>query len=155
MTTMNTSPNFTCMFVLTNIHFAAFTGLGIDDMFMLLSTWICCYKDGLQEACSLTLEFTGVSIFTTTLTDILALASCTISPLPVVREFCIYALVILTFVFLYQFTMVDTITSDLESTAPCMVLIGYLEDDTRAGCLCCITVDGKSENKMHFGVVFS
>ena len=75
-----------------NSHSSVLTGIGIDDMFIMLSGLA-----GAQELFSVkdkmgqTLRTSGVSITITSLTDLLAFLAGASSSFLAVRNFCIYA----------------------------------------------------------------
>ena len=77
---------------LLNSHSSVLTGIGIDDMFIMLSGLA-----GAQELFSVkdkmgqTLRTSGVSITITSLTDLLAFLAGASSSFLAVRNFCIYA----------------------------------------------------------------
>ena len=78
-------------------------GIGLDDIFII----ICEYErldpsknavDRIQEI----IDITGISIFLTTLTSVLAFASGCLSSVPIVKWLCLYAFTTIMTIFLYS-----------------------------------------------------
>lgn len=81
-------------------------GIGLDDMFILISSWRkTSLKNSVEERMEDTLADAGVSITITSLTDFLAFLVGSISPLPAIKVFCLYAGVAVLFDLFYQITL--------------------------------------------------
>lgn len=83
-------------------------GLGIDDMFVIMQAWNNLTpaerQQGLAERVGCALRRAGVSITVTSMTDCCAFAVGSITVLPALRYFCIYAAVGIAFVYFFQVT---------------------------------------------------
>ncbi|KAJ8042863.1 Patched domain-containing protein 3 [Holothuria leucospilota] len=102
-------------------------GIGLDDMFILISSWRKTYaKNSVEERMEDTLADAGVSITITSLTDFLAFLIGSISPLPAIKVFCLYAGVAVLFDLFYQITLFGS----------SMVLFGRLEAANRHSWTC-------------------
>ncbi|KAJ8042861.1 Patched domain-containing protein 3 [Holothuria leucospilota] len=102
-------------------------GIGLDDMFILISTWRKTYlKNSVEERMKDTLADAGVSITITSLTDFLAFLIGSISPLPAIKVFCLYAGVAVLFDLFYQITLFGS----------SMVFFGRLEAANRHSWTC-------------------
>ncbi|VDN55213.1 unnamed protein product [Dracunculus medinensis] len=83
--------------------------IGIDDMFIMISIW---QKNlrisegaSIKELMRITFEESSTSICLTTLGNIIIFSFGTISLFPVIRSFCIFCVVSLIFVFIFQMTL--------------------------------------------------
>ena len=69
-----------------------FAGIGVDDMFLLMSGITeTNYEDDIETRIGETMRTSGVSITITSLTDLLAFAAGASSVFRSVRNFCIYS----------------------------------------------------------------
>jgi len=92
----------------TNFNYGAIfilIGIGLDDTFVLLNSWHRTdRKASVEERLAETLSEAGVSIFITSVTDILSFYTAIIAPYPYVKIFCLYTGTSLLLVFLFHIT---------------------------------------------------
>ncbi|KAF2346973.1 Protein patched/dispatched [Trinorchestia longiramus] len=83
-------------------------GLGIDDMFVIMQAWNNLSKEEQQQPLNVrvgyTMKHAGASITVTSATDIVAFAIGSMTVLPALRSFCVYAAIGIGAVFFFQAT---------------------------------------------------
>ncbi|KAK4313031.1 hypothetical protein Pmani_015553 [Petrolisthes manimaculis] len=79
-------------------------GLGVDDMFVIISMWESAGPGDRIERAGRTMRHAGVAITVTSLTDVTAFAVGASTDLPALRSFCLYAAVGILAVYLMQAT---------------------------------------------------
>ncbi|XP_071481622.1 patched domain-containing protein 3-like [Diadema antillarum] len=80
-------------------------GLGLDDMFIMLSAWRKTSPgESVEERMGKTYSEAAVSITITSITDALAFGIGSITPLPAIRIFCLYTGVAVIFDYIFQIT---------------------------------------------------
>jgi len=102
-------------------------GIGIDDTFVMLSSWRRCerYHD-IPERLGHTFSDAAVSITVTSLTDFLSFMAGVITPFPCVRIFCLYTGTAVAFIYLWQLTFFGG----------CLAIAGFAEQQNRHGLIC-------------------
>ncbi|CAH1255280.1 PTCHD3 [Branchiostoma lanceolatum] len=110
-------------FLIIGMHpFSAHSGVGVDNMFILLAAWRKTNPwDSVQERSANTYAEAGVSITITTLTNALAFAVGAITSFPGVRVFCMYSGIAIVFAYLFQVNFFGA----------CMIYDGYREKQNR------------------------
>ena len=110
-------------------------GIGIDDTFVMLSSWhrSVVHGDSIPERLGRTFSDAAVSITVTSLTDFLSFFAGVITPFPCVRIFCIYTGAAVGFIYIWHLTFFGA----------CLALSGYAERRNLHG-LCCFPVAPKS-----------
>ena len=79
------------------------SGIGIDDMFIMLATWRkTSVRLPVEERLGQTYSEAAVSITITSVTDALAFGIGSITKLPAIRVFCLYTGIAIIFDYLYQ-----------------------------------------------------
>lgn len=82
-----------------------FSGIGIDDMFIMISCWQQTnVQDSIEERMAATYREAAISITITTLTDIVAFFLSYSNPFGSVQSFCLYAGTAIFFCYLYNIT---------------------------------------------------
>lgn len=100
----------------------SFTGIGIDDTFVMLAAWRrTSPKSSVEIRMAETLSEAAVSITITSLTDMISFWIGIISPFPSVRIFCTYSGFAVLFTFAWHITFF----------AGCMAISGYREEKNR------------------------
>uniref|UniRef100_A0A5S6P809 SSD domain-containing protein n=1 Tax=Brugia malayi TaxID=6279 RepID=A0A5S6P809_BRUMA len=105
--------------------------IGIDDMFMMLSIWehaISSSTNAGIDRCDLiriTFRESIVSMLLTTIDNILVFTLGSLSPIPIIRTFCIYSAVSLFVVFLFQLTLFGSLLATKAPNSLCSSLIGF------------------------------
>ncbi|XP_071847790.1 patched domain-containing protein 3-like isoform X3 [Apostichopus japonicus] len=80
-------------------------GIGIDDMFIMVSAWRRTDRYAtVEDRMSTALSEAAISITITSLTDFLGFCVAAITPLPAVRSFCLYTGVVILLDFVFQVT---------------------------------------------------
>ncbi|XP_072364514.1 patched domain-containing protein 3-like [Scyliorhinus torazame] len=80
-------------------------GIGVDDMFIMLSSWQKTkVHDKVEDRLAKTYSEAAVSITITTLTDVLAFYIGIMTPFPSVKSFCVYTGTTVLFCFVYNIT---------------------------------------------------
>ena len=73
-------------------YIAIFTGVGVDDMFILMSGWRRTdLNRSIEDRMADTFRSSAISVTITSLTDLLAFCIGATSPFLAVKNFCIYA----------------------------------------------------------------
>jgi hypothetical protein len=110
-------------------------GIGIDDTFVMLSSWHRSRVNGdsIPERLGRTFSDAAVSITVTSLTDFLSFFAGVITPFPCVRIFCIYTGAAVGFIYIWHLTFFGA----------CLALAGHAERRNLHG-LCCFPVMPKS-----------
>jgi hypothetical protein len=110
-------------------------GIGIDDTFVMLSSWHRSSGDAssIPERLGRTFADAAVSITVTSLTDFLSFFAGVITPFPCVRIFCIYTGTAVAFIYIWHLTFFGA----------CLALSGHAERRNLHG-LCCFPVAPKS-----------
>ena len=120
------------------------SGIGIDDMFIMLAAWRKTNPMApVEERMAQTYSEAAVSITITSITDALAFGIGAISPLPAVRVFCLYTGVAVIFDYIFQITFFGA----------CMVYSGRREAANRH-CITLAKVVPRSEAKSKFYKLF-
>jgi len=93
---------FTCM---TQILPFIVVGVGLDDVFIISGAFFRTdSRKPIEERMRHTIDEVGLSITTTTITTILAFMLGSLSSVPGIRWFCVYAMTSIFFVYIYQIT---------------------------------------------------
>ncbi|XP_046556189.1 patched domain-containing protein 3-like [Haliotis rubra] len=112
-------------------------GIGVDDMFLLMSSWAETYPLRDQTVASRmgkTFASAGIGITITSLTDLLAFVIGASSVFLSVRNFCLYTGVAVIFCYLYQCIFFS----------PCLALHGRRVDSNRH-CMTCLKTKSRNE----------
>ncbi|VIO91720.1 Uncharacterized protein BM_BM10811 [Brugia malayi] len=115
----------------TTIPVLLTVAIGIDDMFMMLSIWehaISSSTNAGIDRCDLiriTFRESIVSMLLTTIDNILVFTLGSLSPIPIIRTFCIYSAVSLFVVFLFQLTLFGSLLATKAPNSLCSSLIGF------------------------------
>jgi len=111
----------------TNFNYGAvfiLIGIGLDDTFVLLNSWHRTdRKASVEDRLAETLSEAGVSIFITSITNILSFYTAIIAPYPYVKIFCLYTGTSLLLVFLFHLTFFCS----------CLAYSGMCEEQGRSG----------------------
>jgi len=111
----------------TNFNFGAvfiLIGIGLDDTFVLLNSWHRTdRKASVEDRLAETLSEAGVSIFITSVTNILSFYTAILAPYPYVKIFCLYTGTSLLLVFLFHLTFF----------CACLAYSGMCEEQDRSG----------------------
>ncbi|XP_048240441.1 patched domain-containing protein 3-like [Haliotis rufescens] len=113
-------------------------GIGVDDMFLLMSSWAETYPHRDKTVASrmgMTFASAGIGITITSLTDLLAFLTGVSSVFLSVRNFCLYTGVAVIFCYLYQCLFFS----------PCLAIHGRRVDSNRH-CMTCLKT--KSRNQL-------
>ncbi|KAA0718966.1 Patched domain-containing protein 3 RND-type protein RNDEu-3 [Triplophysa tibetana] len=104
-----------------------FAGIGIDDMFIMISSWQRTnVQDSVPDRMACTYREAAISITITTLTDVLAFYLSFSNPFGSVRSFCLYAGTGVFFCYLYNITFFGA----------CLALNGRREGENRHWLTC-------------------
>eukprot|EP00297_Palpitomonas_bilix_P001640 CAMPEP_0113876152 /NCGR_PEP_ID=MMETSP0780_2-20120614/5331_1 /TAXON_ID=652834 /ORGANISM="Palpitomonas bilix" /LENGTH=1021 /DNA_ID=CAMNT_0000862205 /DNA_START=52 /DNA_END=3117 /DNA_ORIENTATION=+ /assembly_acc=CAM_ASM_000599 len=113
----------------TNVLPFILIGIGVDDMFVLVSELERQPKSlSVEEKIARTMGHAGVSITITSLTDVLAFALGATTTLPALKSFCVFAVFGILGDFLMQITFFGAV----------MVFDARRIKQNRADCLCCL-----------------
>ena len=103
------------------------TGIGVDDMFVMLAAWRQTdFRLPVEERMGKAFSEAALSITITSLTDALSIGIGTITKFRSVRIFCTYTVIAVLFDYIYQITFF----------ASCMVLTGRREASNRHSATC-------------------
>ncbi|XP_046340750.2 patched domain-containing protein 3-like [Haliotis rufescens] len=115
-------------------------GIGVDDMFLLMSSWAETYPHRDKSVASrmgMTFASAGIGITITSLTDLLAFLTGVSSVFLSVRNFCLYTGVAVIFCYLYQCLLFS----------PCLAIHGRRVDSNRHCMTCLKTKSGAKLRK--------
>ncbi|VDN81412.1 unnamed protein product [Brugia pahangi] len=118
-------------FLVLSIPVLLTVAIGIDDMFMMLSIWehaISSSTNAGINRCDLiriTFRESIVSMLLTTIDNILVFTLGSLSPIPIIRTFCIYSAVSLFVVFLFQLTLFGSLLATKAPNSLCSSLISF------------------------------
>ncbi|XP_067870204.1 patched domain-containing protein 3-like [Heterodontus francisci] len=122
-------------------------GIGVDDMFIMLSSWQKTkVHDKVEDRLAETYAEAAVSITITTLTDVLAFYIGIMTPFPSVQSFCVYTGTTVLFCFIYNITFfgaVLTLNGRREASNRHWLTFRKVEEDHKPGesklyGLCCV-----------------
>jgi predicted RND superfamily exporter protein len=114
-------------------------GIGLDDTYVLLSSWrrLSSHQLTVPERMGLCFSDAAVSITVTSLTDFFGFLAGVVTPFPSVRIFCLYSGISVGFIYIWHLTLFGGF----------LAIAGYAEKDNRHGLLCCVKVTPKSQSK--------
>eukprot|EP00753_Platysulcus_tardus_P005631 PLAT13548.1.p1 GENE.PLAT13548.1~~PLAT13548.1.p1 ORF type:complete len:988 (+),score=491.43 PLAT13548.1:88-2964(+) len=119
----------------TNVLPFILLGIGVDDMFVLVSAFERSKGKNVEERMADGMGHAGVSITITSVTDLLAFALGSMSRLPALENFCAFA----AFGILFDYAL------QISLFAAMMVWDARRQENRRADCLPCITVPKDKE----------